>query len=274
MRARILVAVVIAAAGVTVGATMSWADGGAAPAVAGVVFGDTNGDGVRGAGETGVAGIAVQLKDLKGGTYADAKTDAEGRYSFAPPVPTADYKVKVYGTDKLTLTRPDVGGDPTVDSDIDWVTGLSPIRHCTETACDGESDAGLTERRADIAIAADPTSVNFPAQGGSAVTKIVYTNPGTVPKIGDSLSVEIPDGVTLTPKPAPDWKCHIDDFPALICNTESVLVPGAVSMPVEVTVTANKALTAELEFRMNGFYRDPTENPADNFAKLAITATR
>ena len=54
----------------------------AAPAsIAGTKFNDLNGNGVRDAGETGMAGVSIQLKAPSGQTLL-AATDANGAFSF------------------------------------------------------------------------------------------------------------------------------------------------------------------------------------------------
>lgn len=136
-----------------------------------------------------------------------------------------------------------------------------------------DSDPGTAEQRADVALHASPESVELSAQRGAAAVKLAYYNPGDVPKVESSITAEIPDGLTVEPRPAPGWECHISDFPALVCATEMTLEPGAVTEPAEVVLTAEAPLTTEIEFGTLGFYRNPTENPADNYSTVSVTVT-
>lgn len=127
--------------------------------VTGVVWQDTNGDGIRADDEPMLAGVPVELKDLKGGTYTRGETDASGGYqledprvdgryaarSFAqppPPDPLRDYRIKVIAPAGFRFTEPGAGDDQARDSDIDPATGLSDYGRCEADGCDG-ADAGL-----------------------------------------------------------------------------------------------------------------------------------
>ncbi|WP_020667377.1 hypothetical protein [Amycolatopsis nigrescens] len=127
-------------------------------------------------------------------------------------------------------------------------------------------------RRADVALVAAPSAVEFPAQGGNGQVRLNYYNPGNVTKEGATISAEIPAGLTVRATAAPGWQCHIDEWPALICNTATALAPGQSTYPVEVELRADAPLTTRIEFGTLGFYRDPTENPADNYSTVTVTA--
>jgi hypothetical protein len=128
------------------------------------------------------------------------------------------------------------------------------------------------ERRADVALAATPAAVEFVAGSGAGQVRLDYSNPGNVAKVGADVTAEIPAGITVEARPAPGWDCHIDDFPALVCSTGTTLEPGEVQFPAEVTILAEEPVSTEMEFGTLGFYRDPTENPADNYSTVTITA--
>ena len=58
----------------------------AVPAViGGTVYADLNNNGIRDAGEPGIAGSTIQLNGLRGHTLATATTDASGHYQFDLP---------------------------------------------------------------------------------------------------------------------------------------------------------------------------------------------
>lgn len=52
------------------------------PVVSGFVYSDTNGNGVRDAGEAGLTGVTMELRTLSGSTVSTAITDATGQYRF------------------------------------------------------------------------------------------------------------------------------------------------------------------------------------------------
>ncbi len=80
------------------------------------VWRDIDRDGIQDAGEPGVAGIVVELRDSDGLTIDEVVTDAAGFYSFTG-VRAGSYQVRFAGGDGLLFTPQDQGGDDTVDSD-------------------------------------------------------------------------------------------------------------------------------------------------------------
>ncbi|MBL0284030.1 MAG: carboxypeptidase regulatory-like domain-containing protein [Zoogloea sp.] len=78
---------------------------------------DTNANGVQDAGETGLAGVTVQLKNADGSVAQTATTDANGNYSFT--VNAGTYSVAVVAPAGYVVTGQDLGGDEALDSDID-----------------------------------------------------------------------------------------------------------------------------------------------------------
>ncbi|MYM26026.1 hypothetical protein GTP46_25690 [Duganella sp. FT135W] len=80
------------------------------------VWEDKNANGVQDAGESGIAGVTVQLKNAAGTVVQTTTTGADGKYSF-----TADpgnYTVSVTAPSGYLFTGKDVGSDDTVDSDF------------------------------------------------------------------------------------------------------------------------------------------------------------
>ena len=104
------------------------------------VWEDTNGNGVQDAGETGLAGVTVLLKDIGGNTVATTATDANGNYSFT--VNAGTYSVAVVAPAGYKVTEADMGPSDATDSDIDDA-GNSPL--VTVAAGDNNTtiDAGL-----------------------------------------------------------------------------------------------------------------------------------
>ena len=82
-------------------------------ALGGMVFRDANKNGMRDAGEPGVQGVNVELKDENGNGYGMATTDAEGRYVFVNPQPRTEpssYRLVFTKPDGMTFTEKHVPG--------------------------------------------------------------------------------------------------------------------------------------------------------------------
>ncbi len=79
------------------------------------VWEDTNGNGQQDAGEAGIAGVTVVLKDAQGNPVATTTTDGSGNYSFT--VDPGTYVVSVATPTGYSVTTPNQGSD-TTDSDV------------------------------------------------------------------------------------------------------------------------------------------------------------
>lgn len=92
--------------------------------VQGVVWNDTNRDGVRQDGEPRRVNVPVELTDATGTVLATVATDAQGRYRFAAP-PNRDLRVRIApaafaaggALHGFTYTTPNASSDLTRDSD-------------------------------------------------------------------------------------------------------------------------------------------------------------
>lgn len=90
----------------------------------GVVWGDSNRDGTQSDGETGMAGVAVNLLDANDNVVDTTTTDAAGRYMFST-LPSGAFHVQVIAPPDRQLTAANRGSDDAVDSDIDPITKQS-----------------------------------------------------------------------------------------------------------------------------------------------------
>uniref|UniRef100_UPI00197CA131 SdrD B-like domain-containing protein n=1 Tax=Microbacterium sp. K24 TaxID=2305446 RepID=UPI00197CA131 len=108
------------------------------------VWRDENRDGAQGAGEPGVAGVTVVLRDADGAEIERTTTDADGRYLF-DDLPLADYTVGFEGLPAgLSFTGRGLSGDPSTDSDADPTTGRTATITLTVAVPDvTDVDAGL-----------------------------------------------------------------------------------------------------------------------------------
>ncbi|MFS4438083.1 SdrD B-like domain-containing protein, partial [Paracoccaceae bacterium GXU_MW_L88] len=82
------------------------------------VFYDLNGDGIQNAGETGVAGAEVNLRDADGNVIATTTTDENGNYIF-DGLEEGEYSVSVVAPEGYVFTGQDQGGNDDLDSDVD-----------------------------------------------------------------------------------------------------------------------------------------------------------
>jgi serine-aspartate repeat-containing protein C/D/E len=80
------------------------------------VWEDKNGNGVQDAGEAGISGVSVQLKDSTGKVVQTTTTGADGKYSFSADPGT--YTVSVTAPKDFYFTGKDIGSDDGVDSDF------------------------------------------------------------------------------------------------------------------------------------------------------------
>ncbi|MEN9865333.1 MAG: hypothetical protein RL748_923, partial [Pseudomonadota bacterium] len=81
------------------------------------VWHDSNANGVQDAGELGIGGVTVQLKNSLGAVVGSTVTDASGNYSFS--VDPGTYSVAVVAPAGFLATAKNAGGNGALDSDID-----------------------------------------------------------------------------------------------------------------------------------------------------------
>ena len=117
-------------------------DAGLVPAftIGDFVWNDINGNGLQdGGGEVGIANVTVNLLDTMSTVLDTTVTDGAGAYSFT--VVAGTYVVEVQLPVGFSYTLQDVGGDDTIDSDVDTVNGQVGV---VVTTTDNDTvDAGL-----------------------------------------------------------------------------------------------------------------------------------
>ena len=128
------------------------------------VWNDRNGDGVQDAGETGRAGVKVELYLAVHGTVggfatsgataldtdvvmlgellATELTDGNGNYRFANLVP-GEYILRFVAPDGTVLSTANASTDDAVDSDADVATGLTGVYKLASGESNTSADAGL-----------------------------------------------------------------------------------------------------------------------------------
>ncbi|MEG1327573.1 MAG: SdrD B-like domain-containing protein, partial [Janthinobacterium sp.] len=80
------------------------------------VWEDKNANGVQDAGESGIGGVTVQLKNAAGSVIGSTLTDATGYYNFS--VDPGTYSIAVVAPAGYLTTVKDAGGSDALDSDI------------------------------------------------------------------------------------------------------------------------------------------------------------
>ncbi len=110
------------------------------------VWEDSNANGVQDSGETGKAGVTVELYACvndapSGAALASVTTGSDGAYSFTGLVP-GDYLVKFIAADGSVLSTANAGNDA-LDSDADGVTGLTGCYQLAPGENNTTADAGF-----------------------------------------------------------------------------------------------------------------------------------
>ena len=118
--------------------------------VGGMVWSDANQNGIREAGELGVAGAVVEIHSSPDGVIGNsddvllgtAITDANGDYSFSNLPAGANFYEIFRAPVGYTFTTQNAGGDATLDSDAS-VTGVTGLLAVEPGTTDLTHDAGL-----------------------------------------------------------------------------------------------------------------------------------
>ena len=153
-------------------------------AIGDFVWEDTDADGIQDAGESGIAGVTVNLYDCEGTLIGTTTTDADGKYLFAGLTP-GDYYVEFVVPSGYTITLRDQGSDDAVDSDAEPSTGKTV---CTTL------DSGETDLTWDAGLHQPPPKIDLELEKECRVEYDVCD-----------------DGVC--PKTPGYWKNHPDDWP-------------------------------------------------------------
>ena len=121
-------------------------DAGIAPLLASLgdkVWEDLNGNGVDDDGVNGIANVVVNLLDENGvGTGQTTTTDTDGLYGFSDLL-AGTYIVEFEAPAGRTFTTQNAGGDDTIDSDADLITGQTGPIVLAAGDDDPTNDAGI-----------------------------------------------------------------------------------------------------------------------------------
>ncbi|MBS0450574.1 MAG: hypothetical protein JSS14_04625 [Proteobacteria bacterium] len=111
------------------------------------VWNDTNADGIQDPGETGRAGVTVELYQATvdgepGALVGTQTTDANGNYLFTQLTP-GDYIVKFVAPDGTYISPPYVGIDNSINSDAEETSGRTAVYTLTSGQEELAVDMGL-----------------------------------------------------------------------------------------------------------------------------------
>ncbi len=104
------------------------------------VWEDSNANGVQDAGEAGITGATVQLKDSTGNVVQTTTTGADGKYSFSADA--GSYTVAVTAPKGYVFSGANAGGDASLDSNV-GSTGQSGQVTLANGEVNNTIDAGL-----------------------------------------------------------------------------------------------------------------------------------
>ncbi len=107
-----------------------------------VVWIDADADGIQDGGEVGLDGVTVNLLDGVGATVASTVTAGGGVYLFPGLVP-GDYRVEFVAPASYVVSLVDQGGDDSLDSDANPISGLTPLTTLSSGESELSFDAGM-----------------------------------------------------------------------------------------------------------------------------------
>ena len=124
----------------------SWDAGFKATGVGNLVWLDVNNNGIQDGGEVGVSGIDVELKIDGGASVGTTTTDVNGYYAFTGLSPQT-YRLYFTGLPAgYAFSTQNVGGDDTIDSDVNLSTGESDAVVVTTDVFNSSIDAGVYQQ--------------------------------------------------------------------------------------------------------------------------------
>jgi protocatechuate 3,4-dioxygenase beta subunit len=106
------------------------------------VWYDTDRDGIQDVGESGVAGVTVQLLNASGAVVATTATNKNGSYLFEN-LPPGNYAVQFVPPAGYTISPQNAGNTPALDSDVDPATGRTAATPLQTGETDRTWDLGI-----------------------------------------------------------------------------------------------------------------------------------
>ncbi|MBX2825779.1 MAG: hypothetical protein KTR33_13685, partial [Gammaproteobacteria bacterium] len=106
------------------------------------VWNDLDEDGIQDAGESGIAGVTVNLLNSAGDVIATTTTEADGSYLFTDLF-ASDYQLEFVAPAGYTFSPEGAGSDPALDSDANVGTGLTEVFSLSTGETLTDLDAGF-----------------------------------------------------------------------------------------------------------------------------------
>ena len=171
------------------------------------VWRDNDGDGVQDAGEPGIQGVTVTLRDGNGNVVSTTLTDANGGYLFPGLIP-GSYSVCFGVLPGYERSPGDQGGNDGADSDANITTGCTGTYVLTPGESNLTVDAGLVPLSPLLAIvkSSQPVPGTRVKVGDRIDYTLVVTNTGKATASNVTVSDAIPQGtvyITGSAVPAP-----------------------------------------------------------------------
>jgi hypothetical protein len=207
---------------------------------------DVDGNGLQDMGEGNVSAVAVTLMFDEYTTVDTTVTAADGRYAFTGMDP-GEYYLRLTPPGGYSFTKPDVGDDDTLDSDVDPATRRIDSVVVAAGTRDLTWDAGIL--RYDYGDAPDPTYPTLRASGG-AVHRIV---PGIY--LGTGIDGD-PDGQPDPRALGDDVGDGSDDEDGIVFT--SAIVPGS-EASLQVLASWEGRLDAWIDFGRDGSWAEPDD---------------
>jgi hypothetical protein len=167
-----------------------------------IVWLDTNKDGLLDNGETGVAGVTVELLNATGTSIlTTTTTNSSGGYEFTG-LNAGTYEVKFLAPTGDTFTTKSVGSNAAINSSASQTTGVTSPITLTAGQVDNNVEAGLVKTTSGLSVLKQPSTMVV-NQCGQVTYTFTVTNTGTTAltnvKIVDNIGTAAnPDYVTPT----------------------------------------------------------------------------
>ncbi|WP_460984246.1 SdrD B-like domain-containing protein, partial [Spirosoma fluminis] len=229
------------------------------------VFVDANRNGLQDAGETGLAGVTVQLLTGTNTVVASTTTNASGIYSFTGLTPGVSYSVVFSLPTNYSASPAKQGGNDALDSDANAVTGRTGAYTLTSGQSLTSVDAGFFLLTYDLALRKTVQTLPSPLLPLSNVTfRIEVFNQGELPASGIVVTDYVPTGFVFAQAANPGWTAGPNPtFPLA-----GTITPGSsttISIVLQVAATSGgQSLTNAAEISTdNG---DDIDSAPDNIA--------